>query len=65
MFAPQTNDLAGNQHHLDAQNIVGGEAVFQTMHPTGIFRHIAANGTGNLRRGVGRVIKAFALDRFG
>jgi len=33
MLAAQANHLARHQHHLDAQHIVGGEPIFQAMHP--------------------------------
>ncbi len=34
------------------------QAVFQTVHPAGVFRHVAADGAGDLRGGIGRVIQA-------
>ena len=58
MLAAKPDDLAGDQHHFKAKDIVGGEAVFQAMHPAGIFRHIAANGAGDLRGGVRRVVES-------
>src|SRR5271156_3822336 len=42
--------LAGHQDQLAAEQIVGGHAVFETMHAAGIFRHIAADSAGDLRR---------------
>ena len=65
MAAAEPDDLAGHQHHLAAQDIVGGEAVFETMHAARIFRDIAADRAGDLRGGIGRVIKALRLDRAG
>ena len=65
MLAAQPHDLAGHQHHLDAQQVVGGEAVFQAVHAAGILRHVAADRAGDLRAGVGRVIEALVLDRLG
>ena len=65
MLAAEPDDLAGDQHHFKAQDIVGGEPIFQAMHPAGIFRHIAANGAGDLRGGIRRVVKALVLHRLG
>ena len=44
--------------NLDAQHIVGGEAVFQAMHAARILRHIAADRAGDLPGRIGRVIEA-------
>ena len=63
MLAADAQDLAGHQHHLDAEHIVGGHAVFQAMHAAGILRDIAADGAGDLRGRIGRVIEARVLDR--
>jgi len=57
----QANGLAGEQDHLHAQHIVGGQAVFQAVHPAGILRHIAADGAGDLAGRVRRVIEAAPL----
>ena len=61
MLAAQADDLAVHQHQLDAQHVVGGQAVFQAMHAAGIFRHIAADGAGDLAGGIRRVIEARRL----
>jgi hypothetical protein len=53
MLAAKPHHLAIDQHHFDAEHIVGGEAVFQAMHAAGIFRDVAADRTGDLRRRVG------------
>ena len=65
MLAPQPHDLAGHQHHLDAQQVVGGEAVFQAVHAAGILRDIAADRAGDLRTGIRCVVEALVLDRLG
>ena len=65
MLAAEAHDLAGHQHQLDAQQVVGGEAVLQAMHAAGILRDIAADRAGDLRAGIGRVIEALMLDRLG
>ena len=63
MLAAEPQHLAGHQHQLAAEHIVGGDTVFEAMHAAGIFRHVAANGTGDLRGRVGRVVKAHVFDR--
>ena len=63
MLAAEPDDLAGDQHHLEAENVVGRHAVFQAMHAAGIFRHVAADGAGDLRRRIGRVIESGMGDR--
>ena len=65
MRAAEPDDLAGHQHHFDAEHIIGGEAIFEAMHAAGIFGDIAADRAGDLRGGVGGVIKAPMLDRAG
>ena len=65
MLAAEPDHLAGDQHHLDAQHVVGGEPVFEAVHAAGILRHIAADGAGDLRGGVGRVVEALVLHRLG
>ena len=65
MLAAQPHDLAGHQHHLDAEKVVGGEAVFQAVHAAGILRDIAADRAGDLRAGIGRVVEALVLDGLG
>ena len=65
MLAADAHDLAGDQHHFEAEQIVRGHAVFQAMHAAGIFRDIAADGAGDLRGRIGRVIEAFAFHGVG
>ena len=55
-LAADAQDLAVHQHDLAAEHVVGGHAVFQAMHAAGIFRDIAADRAGDLRRRIGRVI---------
>ena len=62
-FAADLDDLAGDQHDLAAEHIVGGHAVFQAMHAAGIFRDIAADRAGDLRRRIRRVIESGMRDR--
>ena len=65
MLAADPHHLAGDQHHLDAEDVVRGHAVFQAMHAAGILRDVAADGAGDLRRGVRRVIEIAPADRVG
>ena len=58
MLAADTQHLAGDQHDFAAEHVVGGHAVFQAVHAAGIFRDIAADRAGDLRRWVGRVVKS-------
>ena len=52
-----------DQHDFAPEHIVGGHAVFQAMHAAGIFRDIAADRAGDLRRRVGRIIVSGVRDR--
>ena len=63
VLAADAHDLAGHQHDLETQHIVAGDPVFEAMHAAGIFRHIAADGAGDLRGRVGRIVEAGGLDR--
>ena len=65
MLATQTHHLPVHHHHLDAEHIVGGQAIFEAMDPAGILRHIAADRTGDLAGRVGRIVEAAILDRAG
>ena len=63
MLAADADDLARHQHQLAAQQVVGGHAVFEAVHAAGILRHVAADGAGDLRGRIGRVVEAGVLDR--
>ena len=65
MLAAEPDDLAIHQDHLDAEHIVGGQPIFQAVHAARIFRDIAADRAGDLRRRIGRIVKAVALDGLG
>src|SRR3546814_5313942 len=60
-----SSDVCSSDLQFDAQYIVGGETIFQAVHATGIFRHIAANRACNLARWIGCVIEVALLDRLG
>ncbi len=53
--------IAGvGQHHLELDDVVGGDAVLETVRSAGILRHVAAHGAGGLARWVGHVVEADA-----
>ena len=62
MLAADADHFAGDQHDLAAEHVVGGHAVFQAVHAAGILRDVAADGAGDLRGGIGRVVEAFVRD---
>ena len=62
MLAAQANDLAGRSARSPAEHVVGGHAVFQAMHAAGILRDVAADGAGDLRGRIGRVVEALMRD---
>lgn len=51
--AAEGEELAvrGDQAHFE--EIVDGQAVLEAVHAAGVFRHVAADGAGDLRRGSG------------
>ena len=63
MTAAQPQNLAVYQHQFAAEHVVGGDAVFEAVHAAGIFRDVAADRAGDLRRGIGRIVKAGVGDR--
>ena len=65
MLAAEPHHRAVNQHDLQAQHVVGGDAVFQAVHAAGILGHVAADGAGDLARGIGGIIEAFVLHGVG
>jgi hypothetical protein len=63
MAAAKPQDLAAHQDQFAAEHIVGGDAVFQAVNAARILRHIAADGAGDLRGRIGRVVEAGMIDR--
>ena len=63
--AAEADDVAVRQHQLDAEQVVGGEAVLQAVHAARVFRDVAADRAGDLRGRVGGVVEARVLDRGG
>ena len=58
MAPADLDDAAVHQHHLDAENIVGGDAVFQAVRAARVHGDVAGQRAGELAGGVGRVEKA-------
>ncbi len=63
MAAAKPQDLPVHEHQFAAEHVVGRNPVFEAMHAAGILRHIAADGAGDLRGRIGRVIETGVLDR--
>ena len=63
MLAAEADHLAIDHHDLDAEDVVGGQPVFEAMHAARILGDVAADRAGDLARRVGRVIKPGVLDR--
>ena len=61
VLAADADHLAGDQDHLDAEHVVGGQAVLQAMHAAGVLRDVAADRAGDLRGRVGRVVEPLAF----
>ena len=65
MLAAEADDLAAHQHHLDAQDVVGSQPVFEAVDPARVLGDVAADGADDLAGGVGRVIEAALTNRLG
>jgi hypothetical protein len=65
MRATELDDLAIERHHRQAEDIIGGDAIFQAMRAARIHADIAADRAGELGRRIGRVEKAVCKDRVG
>ena len=65
VLAAEPDHLAVHQHDLEAEQVVGGKAVLETVHATRVLGHVAADGAGDLARGIGRVIEALVGHRVG
>ena len=65
MLAAETHDVAVRQHHLEAENVVGGEPVLQAVHAARVLGDVAADRARDLAGWIGRVVEAFVLDRIG
>jgi hypothetical protein len=56
------DDAPVGQHRFDAGDVVGGDAVLETVWPARVFADVAAEQRGSSARRVGRVVEA---QRFG
>ena len=65
MRAADVEDLAVDGDDLQAEQIVGGDAVFQAMRAAGVHVDVAADHAGELAGRVGRVEEAAGPDRVG
>ena len=65
VLAAEADDLAADEDHLQTQEVVRRQAVFQAVHAARIGAHVAADGTGDLARRIGRVVEAPVLDGVG
>src|SRR3989454_10874013 len=50
----RSHALARARDQLEPQDVVGGDAVLETVRPAGVGRHVAADGRDHLARGIGR-----------
>ncbi len=56
------DDAAVRQHQLEAEDVVGRDAVGQAVRPAGVLGDVAADGAGALAGGVGGVVEAVLRD---
>ena len=63
LLAAEAQDLAIHQHHLDTEQVVGGEPVLEAVHAAGILGDVAADRAGNLAGGVRRIVEAVGTHR--
>ncbi len=64
-FSAEVDERAIGENDFEAEDVRGGEAVFEAMRAAGIFGDIAADAARGLRRGIGRVEIALRLDAVG
>ena len=58
---PMARQLAIHGDDLEREDVVHRETVLQAMHATGILGDVAADGAGDLRRGIRRVVEPEVL----
>ena len=56
------DDFAFHRYEFDAEDMIGGHAVFQAMRPARVHGHVAANGAGNLAAGIWCIKQAQIID---
>ena len=64
-FSAEVDERAVGENDFEAEDVRGGEAVFEAMRAAGIFGDVAADAARGLRRGIGRVEIALRLDAGG
>ena len=62
MGAADLDDLAVHQHHLEAENVVGGDAVLEAVRAARVHADVAGERAGELARGVRGVEEVARLD---
>ena len=64
-MAVDVQQLAFHGDQFQTRDVVDREPVLEAVHTAGIFRHIAANGAGNLRGRIRRIVEAVGSYRLG
>ena len=62
MLAADVDDLAGHQHHANAQHVVGRHAILETVRAAGIHGEVTSQRAGELARGIRRIEEAAGGD---
>lgn len=62
MLPAEPDDLSAHEHHFKAKDVVGGQPIFQAMHPARVLTDVTAYRAGDLGGRVWRIIKACVLD---
>ena len=65
MFPAKADHLAVHQHELDAEDIVRGNSVFETVYPARVLGDVAADCAGDLARWVRCVVEPGVLHGLG
>ena len=63
-FRTDLEQLAFDVDEAQFQDVVHRQAVFEAVHAAGIFRHVAADGAGDLAGRIGCVIQSVGCGRF-
>ncbi len=64
-LAAQGEALAGDGDHLELEDVVHRQAVLEAVHAAGVFRHVAADGAGDLGGGVRGIVQPVGGRRLG
>ena len=63
--AAEFDDVTVDGHPPHLEQVVDGQPVLEAMHAARVFGHIAADGAGDLGRGIGRVVQPMGRRRLG